>query len=921
MKVHTNDFKTNISSYGRDLNSILTYELNGETVELGNDDLNSISPHYKADILKSVMKQIDIDSNVDIPLGTEINYQFGVKVNGQYEYLDYGNYIVYSSEKQEDLRSYKIVAYDKMLYSMVDYESLGITYPITIRNYINAICTHLGLTFKNASNTFANYNRQIQNELYLDSQGNSMGYKFRDVLDELAQATGSTICIDDNDELEIRYITETNDTIEEEFFKDINVSFGEKYGPINSIVLSRSGGADNVYLTDETSVAENGLCEIKISDNQIMNWNDRSDYLPDILSILEGLEYYLNDYSSPGIMYYDLCDRYTAKIGENYYSCVMLNDEPIVTQGLVENIYTERPIPSETDYTKADKTDRRINQTYLLVDKQNQVIESVVSNVSEQNSKISQITQTVNEINSKITDIADITISGESSYATFDLDNINESEPIALRIYPTSVNISYLYPRDNLYPSDNLFMPVRTIRFHNKTTEEDFYYELPDDLLRYDSENYDEFILDYGDGTQETQICQVIKRCKYNVDGTVSLLDNERIDTYSYPTIVLTDGDYTISLLGYSNGYLFGRFMTKNIYTTQFYTKVETNTMFQQTNTEISTVASMKVGNNEIISKINQSPEQISINANKINIIGVVSAINNGTTTIDGSKITTGTITADEIRANSITANKIVDNSITANKLVDNTITATQIANDTITSNEIANSTITGTKIANSTITDTNIASLNANKITAGTLSADRISGGTINASNISVTNITASNINRGTLSGANIEIYNGTGFLKMLSGSSYHPYVSALNVAAYASSPSASGAGISFRSSTNRNSTGSQIGYISYGSNGSARYYSSGSMNIEADGNLALDGGYVRIKNMYISTDVIRFYANNSTTAQIVSGGTSIYIKPKSGGYAYVGEQASGRHARGNSSRRRRRGWRPAGSRCARKQ
>ena len=132
MKLHSNNYKTNISTNGRELDSIITYELDSETIELGAEELNSISPHYKADILKSVMKQLDIDSNVDIPIGTEINYQFGVKVNDSYEYLDFGNYIVYSSEKQEDLKSYKIIAYDKMLNSMKDYENLGITYPISI---------------------------------------------------------------------------------------------------------------------------------------------------------------------------------------------------------------------------------------------------------------------------------------------------------------------------------------------------------------------------------------------------------------------------------------------------------------------------------------------------------------------------------------------------------------------------------------------------------------------------------------------------------------------------------------------------------------------------------------------------------------------------------------------------------------------
>ena len=886
MKAHSSDLKTIISKMGKQLDNIITYELNGETIELGNDDLNSISPHYKADILKSVMKQLDIDSNVDIPLGTEINYQFGVKVNGQYEYLNYGNYIVYSSEKQEDLNSYKIVAYDKMLYSMVDYVDMGITYPITIRNYINAICNYLGLTFKNANDTFANYNRQIQGELYLDSQGNSMGYKFRDVLDELAQATGSTICIDDNDQLEIRYITETNDTIDEDYFKDINVTFGEKYGPINSIVLSRSAGADNVYIQDEQSIAQNGLCEIKISDNQILNWNDRDAYLHDLLSTLGGLEYYLNDYSSQGIMYYDVCDRYTAQIGNKYYSCVMFNDEPIVTQGLIENIYTNRPLVSETDYSKADKTDRKINQTTLIVDKQNQTIQSVITQTTDTSnpnsiaSKQSVLTQRVDSLESAISDIADITIAGESSYGLVSLDNINDSEPIIINVKPIITNISYLYPSDNLYPSDDLFMKDRIVRFHNTTTNEDFDYLLPDDLLYYDSENYDEFMLDYNSKT-----CKITKKCKYNADGSVSLLASSRIDEYEYPTINLTEGNYTISILGYTQGYIMTRLMTNNIYTDQFYTKAETNTLINQTarditleadakfttlqgeideNTSkivvnsngITSLSSSKVGNNEVISKINQSPEQISINANKVNISGLITAINNNdSTTIDGGKITTNSITSQQVNSSVITTSNL------------------------------------------------SAQTLSANQITSGTLSANRISGGTINASNISVENITASNINRGTLSGANIDIYNGTGFLKMLSGSAYNPYVSALNVASYADSPSASGAGISFRSSKNRSSTGSQIGYISYGSNGAARYYSNGSMNIEAGGNMALDGGYVRIKNMYISTDAIRFYANNSSTAQIVSGGISIYIKPKSGGYAYVGEQASGNKIATSSS------------------
>lgn len=653
MKTHTSDYKTAIATPGRMIKNEISYTLNEEDIILNDDNLYSVNYNYQGSILKSVMKQLEINCKEDIPLNTILNGQFSLLVNDEWEDINFGNYVVYKSERQKDTETYKITCYDKMLYSMKDYESMGIAYPISIRDYINAICQHLGLTFKNINDTFANYNKQIQNELYLDAQGNTLGYTFRDVLDELAQVTASTICINENDDsLEIRYINNTGDTINGDYLKNINVNFGEKYGPVNSIVLSRSAGADNVYLRDEESVAQNGLCEIKITDNQIMNFNDRSDYLPDILYTLDGLQYYLNDLVSTGVTYYNLCDKYNVEIDENTYSCIMFNDEVNITQGLEEKIYTEIPETAETDYTKADKTDRRINQTYLIVDKQNQVIESVVSTVDSQNTKISQITQTVDEINAKISDITDITVSAEDTDAQVELDNVNESEPIQIKIHPIGENISYDYPHND-YPQND-YSKTRTVRFTRTYIEEGVTktqiipYELPYDLLYYNQDTYDEFYLDY-----DSQTCQVTKRCVYNSDGTVGLLSTPQvIDIDPYPTINLGTGNYTVCVLSYNNAYIMVRLMASNIYTTQFATRVEMNSAINQTAEEINLEVSRKVGNDEVISRINQSAEAITINADKINIAGTISAINNNTTTtIIGDKIASGIIKSNNYSA------------------------------------------------------------------------------------------------------------------------------------------------------------------------------------------------------------------------------------------------------------------------------
>lgn len=77
----------------------------------------------------------------------------------------------------------------------------------------------------------------------------------------------------------------------------------------------------------------------------------------------------------------------------------------------------------------------------------------------------------------------------------------------------------------------------------------------------------------------------------------------------------------------------------------------------QQTANSIKLEVATKVGENEIISKINQTSESILIQANRLNLSGYVT-INSlkagGTTTIDGGRITTGTVSAARIDVNNL---------------------------------------------------------------------------------------------------------------------------------------------------------------------------------------------------------------------------------------------------------------------------
>lgn len=198
MRKHTKEFKSSISTFGRELDSKIT--VLGTELILEKEDLFSITPITNSTLLKTVMKEVDFESKKQIGIGQEINVKSGVKVNGEYEYIDYGNYFVYKSEYKAETDSYSHICYDRMLNTMIDYVSLDITYPINLREYINAIATKCGLEFANKNSTFANYNTSINEDHF--SNGN---YTFRDVLDYIAQLVGGWLCINDNDELEIRY--------------------------------------------------------------------------------------------------------------------------------------------------------------------------------------------------------------------------------------------------------------------------------------------------------------------------------------------------------------------------------------------------------------------------------------------------------------------------------------------------------------------------------------------------------------------------------------------------------------------------------------------------------------------------------------------------------------------------------------------
>lgn len=364
---------------------------------LTSDVINQIIPKFNASLFKTVMKGVEIDSNTSISIGTNINPQFALFVNNSFEWVDYGNYKVYKSEKNEDTLSYKITAYDKILESMIDYD-LEVTYPITVRNYWIAIFTKLNWNTTGIPVSFTNSTKMINQDVH-----SGIGYTYRDVLDELCTISGVWL-VDKNGIPSIVSPNETNETIDETYMKDTNVTIKDKVF-FNSLVFSRVEGSDNIYRKDDTSIEQNGLHEFKISDNQLLSTNDRDLYIDELWNYIKTFEYYSFEIDTVGIVFLEALDKFNLSVNNQNYSTILLNDETYISQGLTETIYSESPTEMQTEYKYADTSDKKLDQVYITVNKQGKRIDAVVSTQNEQGESIAQLQLDTESIQMQVIDV------------------------------------------------------------------------------------------------------------------------------------------------------------------------------------------------------------------------------------------------------------------------------------------------------------------------------------------------------------------------------------------------------------------------------------------------------------------------------------------------------------------------------------
>ena len=340
------------------------------------------------------------DKRENIENASVINIQIGVRTSefADYEYIDWGEFVVYDKEEKIDTRSLKLHLYDHMIDSHIKYTDSPLTLDystgnVTVLDLLRAICIKFGWTLKTVD--FANANKIISEDKYAELTD----FTYRDILDEIAAVAGGFIKIINKD-LYVAYPTDTGETIDENDLEKLTI--GKKIGAYNTMVLGRSPQEDNIYYP--SSAPASGRVSIRIDNNQIMDRN-RSDFIEEIYNHINGLSYYVFDYKSFGFGYYEFGDIVTLKdLHENEYKTILFNITVEITSGIKEKANTKEPKYSETKYQYATSIEKRVTNTEIITNKQEGKIQEIIEEQTGASSRMNLLESTINETKRTISD-------------------------------------------------------------------------------------------------------------------------------------------------------------------------------------------------------------------------------------------------------------------------------------------------------------------------------------------------------------------------------------------------------------------------------------------------------------------------------------------------------------------------------------
>lgn len=371
-----------ITANSRELRSIIRRPSDNVQVR-ESDNLISWKLSSEGGLTRTVMRQLEAKwYNNPFQVGDWVYLIYGVADGGTFRAIRTDNFKIVELETDNATGITTAKLYDKMYDALQPY-SIGssLNYPITVKDLAQAIATEMGWTLGGSFANFPNSTVSISSNIFANQD-----LSYRDVLNKIAEASGSIFYFGNGNQVTSNNVlhlftpstsvyTLTTDT-------QNKLTLEEPYQELNSLVLSRQPQDDNIVQKDDTSIAQYGLHEYRIVNNEILDLN-RQSYITPIWNRLKGLTYYPAEVQTVGFGIFEVGDRVTVTdTAGNTYEIVVMEVQLSMDGGFKEVLKSVIPDKTYTNYDYAGVIGENIKNTQIIVNKQQGEINLINQEIS-----------------------------------------------------------------------------------------------------------------------------------------------------------------------------------------------------------------------------------------------------------------------------------------------------------------------------------------------------------------------------------------------------------------------------------------------------------------------------------------------------------------------------------------------------------
>lgn len=346
---------------------------------------------FEGELFKTIMQQIEITvKNASEIKGKNVDFKYGILVNNDFEYVDMGEYYIKDVEDDKNKEELVVTGYDKMLNFMRQFKQseLKLTYPCKMKQLVSKMGEVCGVELY--STDFYNSDLTVDEDFFTAQE-----LTYRDVLEKVAQTTLTTIFIKKN-KLYLCKIGDSVQTLDTSFLS--NLVIGEKFGPVNALVLGRGSVEDNIESVNQQSIDTNGRCEIRFDENEFVD-SKREQMIDGMLEQIKGLECYSIEASNLGILWLEPCDVIIAKDREeNEYKTIYLKAKVTINTGISGEMEANIPKTTTTEYKVTTKEERKTLKVERLAKKNEGLIKDIIEETDKNSEKLSKHEQTIDSM-------------------------------------------------------------------------------------------------------------------------------------------------------------------------------------------------------------------------------------------------------------------------------------------------------------------------------------------------------------------------------------------------------------------------------------------------------------------------------------------------------------------------------------------